>query len=233
MAIDITEAIAQSLGVLFAQPFVVSPGVGTPSTLVSGNIVVGWSDQRDRLVLPVISIDTPILGDSPGRTPTVIGQQRVDENGAASSDLNDEDFIWTVVFGNVDLACIVRVAAETPEERSEIDFAIDAVLMGDPINQGGLAAAPAADGVAPNADYFSQVFTYQRAGSARTSDSTTTAGRDEFESIREITGFGCLSLQFTAPSFKDLSLALKVTEMGRDFANVPSDSITIFDPSTP
>ena len=113
-------------------------------------------------------------------------------------------------------------------QRAEIDHSIDVILAGDFHDEG--AALAVSD---PVAEYYDQVFQFQQTGSVRYFDSATQAGRDEFTSHRELQTDGNLLVWYVAHGLDDLSLQMKVTELGKDFNLIVAEDVTIYDPSTP
>jgi hypothetical protein len=181
-------------------------------------VIEGWSNQRDTLVYPSIEIDAPVAGDRTGRTATVIREQNFfgDFTG------------YLVHMGSIEIPIQLRVTADSKLQRAALDHSIDVILAGDFHDEG--AALAVSD---PVSDYYEQVFQFRQTGGTRYFDSATTAGRDEFTSLREVEADGNVLIEYVAKGLVELSVSMKVTEAGRDFDLVVAENVVIFDTNTP
>ena len=161
--------------------------------------------------------DSLSAGERSGRTATII--KRVVGNPVLN--------LYTVHLGTIEIPLQVRVSASSKVERASIDASLDIAMVGDFDNGSPVAVSQ------PVTDYYDQVFQFRQAGSTRYSDSTTTAGRKEFVSVREIEAYGAVLVDIIAAGFADLSMDLKTIEADRDFDLVVAEDVNIFNILTP
>jgi hypothetical protein len=221
--IDATEACIRALSTHFRGAYPVAfmdDGDGgflkTPTEL-GATIVEGWSNQQDTLIYPSIEVDAPVAGERSGRTATVLSQ----------SSAPGANWFYTVHLGTIELPLQVRVSADSKVERAAIDLALDVMMAGDFVNGTPIVVSEPVD------EYYDEVFQLRQAGTTKYFDSVTTAGRNEFTSVREIEATGSVVVRYLAAGFADLSLQMKVVEMGGDFDLVVGEDVLIFDQSTP
>jgi hypothetical protein len=120
------------------------------------------------------------------------------------------------------------VTADSKLQRAALDHSIDVILAGDFHDEG--AALVSSD---PVSDYYDQVFQLRQTGATRYFDSATTAGRDEFTSLREVETDGNVLVSYVAKGLVDLSVAMKTIEAGKSFDLVTSETVQVFDVNTP
>jgi hypothetical protein len=136
-------------------------------------------------------------------------------------------FAYTVHLGTIEIPLQVRVTAGSKVERAALDLALDVMMAGDFDNGTPLVVSD------PITEYYDEVFQFRQAGSTKFFDSSTTAGRNEFTSVREVEATGQVVARYIAAGLRDLSTNIKVVEMGRDFDLVVGEDVLIFDENTP
>lgn len=228
MPIDITEALVRALVLHFETDLVgeAPAGITKPSTLATGGISEGFAYQDDRMEPPIIEVSAPVTGDRNGHTPRQIASQRVELDGTPTADPAEPNFLYTFSVAEIIIPLTVRVTAKSKIKRAEIDAALDVWMAGDVDNGVPYIETPALT------DYYDQQFSFFRSGTTQRMDNPQQVGRDDFVSVREISGTGGEIFQYIASSFTDLRLRLSVVEGGRDFPATPHETITVFDSTT-
>lgn len=228
MPIDVTEALVRALVLYFKTDLVgaTPDGITKPGTLATGGVLEGFSYQDDRMEPPLIEVSAPVSGDRNGHTPRQIASQRAELDGTPTADPVEPNFLYTFSVAEIIIPLTVRVTAKSKIERAALDAALDVWMMGNVDDGTSYIETPAF------ADYYDQEFSFFRSGTTQRMDNPQQVGRDDFVSVREITGMGCEVFQHIASSFTDLRLELSVVEGERDFPATPHETITIFDPTT-
>lgn len=229
MAIDITEAIVRALVLHLKTDLpagALPAGITKPGTLATGGILEGFSYQDDRMKPPIIEVYAPTTGDRDGHDPKTISSQRVESDGTPTADPLEPNFLYTIAVAAISVPLQVRVTAKGKIARANIDAALDVWMAGDIDGGTPYIETPA------SADYYDQIFGFVRAGTTQRMDNPQQVGRDDFVSVREITGSGSEVVQLQAAGFTDLRAELYVVESGGVFSDTPDEEFTIFDGTT-